>query len=52
MDQKKDVVVIYQKNDEPKLRLSDCIKFGFGFYIGFNAARTLKHLIIALNTRK
>lgn len=52
MDQKKDVIVIYQKDDEPKIHLSDCIKFGFGFYIGFNTARTLKYLIVSLNSKK
>lgn len=45
-----------RKDEEPKVvinnytkepTVSDYIKLGFGFYIGFTAARTLKHLLIA-----
>ena len=29
-----------------KMSLSDCVKFGFGFYVGFKLARRLKYAII------
>ena len=38
--------------EKPKTRLVDSIKFGFGFYIGFNLARTLKYLILATTGKK
>lgn len=51
----------YGKTEEPKIvinnytresKIFDYIKLGFGFYIGFTAARTLKHLLIAKVTKK
>ena len=45
-----------RKDEEPKVvinnyakeyKMSDYIKLGFGFYVGFNMARILKYLIIA-----
>ena len=36
----------------PKTRLIDHIKFGFGFYIGFTAARTLKYLLLGKVNKK
>lgn len=29
-----------------KISLADCIKLGFGFYIGYNIARALKYSLI------
>ena len=28
------------------MSLSDCVRFGFGFYVGFKLARSLKYAII------
>lgn len=37
---------------EKKRPVVDAIKFGFGFYIGFNLGRMLKRIIIATNVSK
>lgn len=43
------VVVIHQKS---KVTLSDGIRLGFGFYIGFKLARKLKYAILAAKAAK
>ena len=38
---------------EPKKKtFVEAVKFGFGFYIGFNCGRMLKRLIIVTNVSK
>lgn len=38
---------------EPKKKtFVEAVKFGFGFYIGFNLGRMLKRVIIATNVSK
>lgn len=41
-----------KKDKEEKYSLTDYIKLGFGFYIGFNLGRVLKRVIIATNISK
>lgn len=48
-DNKKVVLVcVEQKQSSVK----DCIRFGFGLYLGWNLARTLKHLLLAKTVKK
>ena len=37
---------VYKHKEVKETSLFDYIKFGFGFYVGYNMARTLKHFIV------
>lgn len=50
MDEKKNVIVIC--STENKLTFKDCAIAGFGFYIGWTTARTLKYLLLARNIKR
>ena len=43
------VIVI---NHKSKIRISDGIRLGFGFYIGFKLARKFKYAMLAANAAK
>lgn len=45
------IIVIYHK-EKAKVKLGDCVKFGFGFYIGFKLARKLKNVIVEKYAKK
>jgi len=50
-NEKKNIIVLCSTN-ENHITVRDCIKVGFGFYIGWTAARTLKYLLLAKNIKK
>lgn len=50
-EQNKDVIVLHT-NTNPRMSLSSSVKLGFGFYIGWNLARTLKYTILAKAVKK
>lgn len=45
-EQNENVVILYEKGDDRmRIRLVDCIKIGFGIYVGYNLAQILKNSI-------
>lgn len=50
MDEKKNVIVICSTENKPTFK--DYAIAGFGFYIGWTTARTLKYLLLAKNIKR
>lgn len=44
--------VVYVGKENKKHTFVEAVKFGVGFYIGFNAARMIKRLFIITNVAK
>ena len=43
---------VFVGKESKKNQFVEAVKFGFGFYIGFNLGRMLKRVIIATNVSK
>lgn len=41
-----------KRDNKMKIRLIDCVKLGFGFYIGFTAAHIITSSFVAKQTEK
>lgn len=41
-----------KRDNKIKIRLIDCVKLGFGFYIGFTAAHIITSSFVAKQTEK
>lgn len=50
-NEKKEVVVMCVNNGQ-KYTIKDYVSLGFGFYIGWNIARTLKYTLLGIRIKK
>lgn len=52
MKKNEEHVICVGKKEERRRPVMEAIKFGFGFYIGFNLGRMVKRIIVATNISK